>query len=145
MRLLTLDNIKEQIYLDNPVVYRYNFNASKWQTFELMREISVQLPHNVLKIDKGFKWDLASVPSWLWWLLKPFGRFDSAYLVHDKLYQDKGKVGAITYSRKECDQIMRDIALAMVDTKYMSLRRMDVWTRYYAVRAAGWYVWNKKD
>jgi len=141
--ILNISNIKEQSQNDNPIIYRYCFNATKWKQFELMQELHFLLPNNVLRIPKGFKWDLSSVPSFLWWLLKPFGRYDAAYLIHDYLYQNKGLVGGITYTRKECDKIMRDYALALVDTNKISLRRIDVWVRYYAVRLVGGMVWNK--
>jgi hypothetical protein len=139
--IYTLKNIREEFKKDNPIIYRYNFNATKWNTFELMRDISYMFDDGVgITIKKGFKWDLSSVPAFLWWLLKPFGRYDAAYLLHDNLYQSKG---LNVYSRKQCDQLMRDFALALVDTKKISLRRLDVWSRYYAVRFAGWIVWNK--
>jgi|TARA_R110000772_G_scaffold257576_1_gene374488 hypothetical protein len=138
----TLENIREEFKKDNPIIYRYNFNATKWNTFELMRDISFLLDDGVeIEIKKGFTWDLSSVPNFLWWLLKPFGQYDAAYLLHDKIYKLKG---LNIYSRKQCDQLMRDFALALVDTKKLSLRRLDVWTRYYAVRLFGWIVWNKK-
>jgi hypothetical protein len=139
--LYSLENIKREFEKNNPVIYRYSFNATKWEQFELMNDISFEMPDgSVLLIDKGFKWDLSSVPSFLWLFMKPFGKYDAAYLIHDKLYQDKE---LHSFTQKQCDEIMKSFALALVDTQKVSLKRFDVWARYYAVRAFGWIVWNK--
>jgi hypothetical protein len=141
--MYNVTNIRQEFEKNNPIIYRYSFDAQKWEQFELMQEVTFEMPDNGnLTIEKGFKWDLSSVPSVFWSILKPFGKYDAAYLIHDKLYQFKG---LNRFNRKQCDQIMRDYALALVDTKKASLRRVDVWARYYAVRSFGWIVWNKKD
>ncbi len=146
--MITLSNVKNELERDNPCVYRYAFNGSKWRRFELMRDVDVELSYGILNIPKGFLWDLSSVPSIFWWFMKPFGRFDLAYLVHDLLYQNKGVIkmadGKYTfYSREECDKIMFDFAKAIVGTNKVSLRNIDIYVRYYAVRIFGGIVWNK--
>lgn len=143
--IINIDNIKQISEENNPVIYRYAFNGSKWRRFELMQSITIALPKGTLIIPKGFLWDLSSVPSWLWWLMKPFGKFDIAYLVHDYLYQNKGIVQNAIYTRKECDDIMLDYAKAIMKTDKISFRNIDVYIRYYNVRAFGSIVWNKKE
>jgi len=49
-------------------------------------------------IPKGFITDLASVPSWLWSIMPPFGKWMVAAIIHDYLYQNG------IYNRKQCDK-----------------------------------------
>jgi hypothetical protein len=90
---------RQQLEEFNPVIYRYAFNGSKWRRFELMRDVLVQLPQGLLLIEKGFMWDLSSVPAMFWWFMKPFGRYDLAYLKHDHLYQNKGNWNRYFFTR----------------------------------------------
>lgn len=140
-----LENLREKVALNNPVVYRFNWNATKWRTFELMNDFVLELDNgNCINFEKGFEWDLSSVPKFIWWLLKPFGRFDLAYLAHDKVYQLKGDLGSFKLTRKQADDLMLDICLKLVGTKRISFRKIDAYTRYIFVRLFGWVVWNKK-
>lgn len=140
----TIKNIRHLSKQDNPVIYRYAFNGSKWRRFELMREISVEINGVILTVPQGFLWDLSSVPAFFWFVLKPFGRFDFAYMLHDIAYQHKGKLDGLTLSRKQCDDLMLQWALELAGTDKVSLRTIDCYIRYYAVLTFGWYVWNKK-
>ena len=161
MAIINIHNVREIVEAENPVIYRYAFNGSKWRRFELMQEIQVEIEGVLIIVPKGFLWDLSSVPSCLWWLMKPYGRFDLGYMLHDIAYQLKSningykininKVGdeekipvTITLSRKQCDDLMLQWALAIAGTKKVSLRNIDCYIRYYGVRAFGWFVWNKK-
>jgi hypothetical protein len=161
-KIININNVRQIVETDNPVIYRYAFNGSKWRRFELMQEIKVEINGVVLTVPKGFMWDLASVPAFFWWLLKPFGIFDLAYMLHDIAYQLKGKIKGtkirinkdgkkveipvyMTLSRKQCDDLMLQWALEIAGTKKVSLRNIDCYVRYYGVRAFGWVVWNKKE
>jgi hypothetical protein len=42
--------------------------------------------------------DLASVPSWMWWLIASYGSHTNAALLHDALYVDDGQVAPVTPS-----------------------------------------------
>ncbi|MBT0549164.1 DUF1353 domain-containing protein [Riemerella anatipestifer] len=55
-------------------------------------DLEIQLSDGyILKIDNGFIWDGASVPSWLHWLFPPIDEGALADLIHDKLWTDKQK------------------------------------------------------
>jgi hypothetical protein len=85
-------------------------------------------------LPKWFVTDLASVPSGLWSIYPPTGRYAYAAIVHDYLYwfQDR--------SREDADHIL---AAAMADAKVPSAT---INTFYVALRAAGKIAWesNKK-
>lgn len=52
--------------------------------FELLEDIRITLSNgDDIVIEKGFVWDLSSVPKFLWWLFPPFGDFNLAALIHD--------------------------------------------------------------
>lgn len=141
-----LGDLKHHVMKNNPVIYRFNWDNEKWEYFELMNSFIVDIGKGrLIEFKEGFKWDLSSVPSFLWWLFKPFGRFDLAYIVHDKVYQKKGKMNGFNLTRKEGDELMKDIALELTDTRKISFRRLDSWIRYHTVRLFGWKVWNKDN
>lgn len=43
----------------------------------------------VIKIPKGYIWDGASIPKWLWWLMKPIDKGALGDLIHDRLWENK--------------------------------------------------------
>lgn len=74
-------------------------------------------PHDcTLHIPAGFRFDLASVPRPLWGLIAPFDLSIVAPLLHDALYRHGGVlpdgwcVAPRKYSRKEADELLRDVA-----------------------------------
>lgn len=143
--MYTLSNIKERSKSDNPVKYSRLIGGKKWRTHKLENSFSIKLSNNIiLRFEKGFLWDRSSVPQILWGILKPDGDDDIAYLIHDLLYQEKGHVGPAILSRKFCDDEMLKWAKKMKKTKKWSLRNIDIYTRYYAVRWFGGIVWRKK-
>lgn len=55
-------------------------------------DIEVELSDGyILKIPKGTVWDGASIPTWLWWLLKPIDKGALGDLIHDVLWENKQK------------------------------------------------------
>ena len=107
-------------------------------------------------IPKGFVYDGASVPQWLWSItgLRPDGLIRAAALVHDFFYRYGGKPpkGTIAKNyhnrwyqvpfrctRKAADhfffQIMEDFSMPW-------LKRT---LAYRAVRLCGWYYWREKE
>lgn len=141
--IYTLSNVLAQSKLDNPVVYRFIFTDDKWNNHELMRDVTMRLPRCTHTIRKGFTWDLASIPRIFWGFIAPFGRANFAYLIHDDGYKLVGHLSGAVYTRKEIDDIMLDYAKALMGTKRWSLRNVQIYTCYIAVRAFGWIIWNK--
>ncbi|MCK6621973.1 MAG: DUF1353 domain-containing protein [Calditrichaceae bacterium] len=99
-------------------------------------------PQTALKIPAGFKFDLASIPRPLWWLIAPFELSIAAPLVHDFLYRSGGNPpqDSVTpprsYTRKETDQIFKHL---------MKGERVKPWrmnSAYLAVRWFGGKAWK---
>jgi len=108
---------------------------------------------NKLTVPKGFRWDGASVPRFLWWLgFWPDGKHRAAALVHDFIYIYKGKLPAEyfkaqyeghtfhpqygSFSRKDCDRLFRKM---MRDGGVAEWR---VQIMFYAVRWFGGFYWK---
>jgi hypothetical protein len=82
-------------------------------------------------VPKGFVSDLASVPSFLWGIYPPTGRYAYAAIVHDYLYWMQ------TSSKADADRI---IELAMLDSK---VSPGDASRFYDAVNLLGARAWAK--
>jgi len=96
----------------------------------------------LITVPQGFRFDLASVPRIIWWLVSPFELSIVAPLVHDFLYLHKGDppAGAIDpprrYTRKASDQLFKRI---------MKKEGVGWWRwriAYAAVRAFGGASWG---
>lgn len=149
--IYTINNIRERSIQDNPVKYSKVIGGKKWRTHKLENSFDVILTNDVrLEFKKGFLWDRSSVPQIFWGVLRPDGDDDIAYLIHDLLYVNKGwrdkrrMGGGARMTRKFCDDEMLRWAKEMKGTNRWSLRNIDIYIRYYAVRWFGGFVWNKK-
>lgn len=108
--------------------------------YQLLKELKIQLSNNdIIIIPKGFIWDLSSTPRFLWWLLPPDGDFDLAYLLHDYLWIEKK---SHNYTRKFTDDEMYKWTKKINGTNKVSLRNIDNFVRYWAVRIFGSLVWK---
>lgn len=90
----------------------------------------------LLNIPAGFRFDLASVPRALWWLIAPFELSIVAPLLHDWLYRHGGVVPGRSYTRAEADALFRDV---------MREEGVPGWrwrAAYLAVRVAGRGSWR---
>lgn len=101
---------------------------------------------NRFVIHEGFIHDGASVPRLVWTItgLRPDGLLRAAALIHDALYQFRGKLPKFwvrphrTFTRAECDRAFYDI---------MRAAGVGWWkanVAYTAVRAGGWISWRKQ-
>ncbi len=150
--MLTIDNIFEVSFEDNPIKYsRILRPSNKWKQYKLEKKISFLLSNGeVINIPKGFRYDLSSVPRIFWAILPPAGDFDAAALIHDYLYQNSDWVighwfeGNSKAAQKFADKEMLKWSQAVNGTLRFSIQRIDNYTRYYGVRAFGWTQWNKK-
>ena len=134
----SLDNIRAESILDNPVKYSKIIDGVKWNTHKLENSFTVRLSNGLeINFEAGFTWDLASIPQVFQNILRSQGDDDIAYLIHDYLYQKK-----IT-SQSFADKEMLLWAKAMKQTQRISLRNIDIQIRYFFVRVFGKLVWNK--
>ncbi|HEU4742656.1 MAG TPA: DUF1353 domain-containing protein [Meiothermus sp.] len=109
--------------------------------WSLAAEYVYQDGGRTLRIPRGFVFDLASVPRFLWWLIAPFELSVVAPLVHDFLYRYRGNPPAGTveplkvYTRREADVLFEQI---MVMEGVPAWRQISAYT---AVRFFGFFVW----
>lgn len=79
-------------YLEQPTHISMNFlpEYPGNRTFEITEDIEVTLSDGyVLLIQKGFRTDLSSVPSWAWSIFRPIDQGFIGDLIHDALWDDK--------------------------------------------------------
>ncbi|HEY0155467.1 MAG TPA: DUF1353 domain-containing protein [Longimicrobium sp.] len=88
-------------------------------------------------IPEGFRFDLASVPRAVWWLIAPFELSIAAPLVHDFLYRYGGMLASgQVLIRSEADTLFAEL---------MERERVPAWRRvlaYRAVRMFGRSSWK---
>jgi hypothetical protein len=118
--------------------------------YELLEDVSFKLSNGFqVTIPKGYKWDLSSVPRFLWWLLPPDGDFQIGALIHDFLYENKDSLKhdmaymKFDFTREFCDQEMYKWSSVLSGTKNKSIRNIDNKLRLWGVCFFGWYVYNK--
>jgi len=111
--------------------------------------LKIQLSNGMnITIPEGFEWDLSTAPRFAWSLLPPDGDFELAYLIHDFLWINKEEMAThfeyydMNFNQKFTDDEMLKWAKVTNGTENISLRNIDNYTRYYAVRTFGWLVWN---
>ena len=138
--VITLNNLNYKPFDSSIVVKQRVIGFNSKSKYRLVYPLSFQLSNgDCIEIPKGFEWDGSSVPRFLWWLLPPDGDFELGALIHDYLYIKKKELG---YTRKFADGEMLRWSKAMSGTKKVSLRNLDNYTRYYAVRIFGGLVWK---
>ena len=138
--IITLENIALLQNEFSVIEKRFVTGNNNVPKYQLIKDLDIQLSNLIIiRIPKGYVWDLSSVPRFLWWLLPPDGDFGIAYIIHDFLYEYK------YYNRKFCDDEMLKWAKVSSGTKKISLRNIDNYTRYYAVRLFGWVVYNRNN
>lgn len=138
---VTLDNVNI-LQKEVSLVRRVRVSGSNTKPYYvLLEDLYIKLSNaDVIHIPKGFIWDLSSVPRQIWNLLAPDGDAEIASLIHDFLYKN------VLYDRKFADDefYLWSKITSGTSNKY-SLRNLDNWIRYKAVRLFGGYIWNKNE
>jgi hypothetical protein len=116
----------------------YDTERKQWR---LEQDYSYRDGPTSISVEKGFLFDLASIPRPLWWLLANFELSISAPLVHDFLYRNGGAPPAgidprRTYTRAETDALFR----RMMELEGVSAVRRTA--AYIAVRLLGGLAWR---
>lgn len=78
----------------------------------------------------GLRTDLASVPTWLLWLISPFGNHQRAALFHDAAYRTQ-----------ECSRWTADATFRSIMERD-GVSRWKALLMFYAVRLFGWKAWQ---
>lgn len=113
-------------------------------SWEVNENLSVTLSNgDIIVIPKGFKTDFSSVPEFLWGILKPFGDFILAPIVHDYLYRNDYKVKTLGWykARLFADREMLYISRITNSRKWHN--RLDNNVRYLFVRLFGGFNYRK--
>lgn len=138
--IYTLENIRTELKSNrNPIKMQRVYGNNSINNYELIEDVYFKLSNGfTIIIPKGYKWDLSSVPRFLWWLLPPDGDFQIGALIHDYLYEYN------MFDRSFCDKEMYKWSCSISGTeKLLSLRNIDNKIRLLGVQLFGWYVWNK--
>jgi hypothetical protein len=112
-----------------------------WGGWVLLHDYSLLGPGWEMTIPAGFRFDLASIPRLVWWLIAPHELSLAAPLVHDFLYLARGDSDGVVpaakvFSRSETDRLFRDL---MVSEGVPAWRK---WAAWVAVRLFGWTGWG---
>jgi len=86
-----------------------------------------------IRIAPGFVTDFASVPSFLWWLIPPWGRYGKAAVIHDYNYQKHDW----NIDRLRADLIFRD------NMRVLKVKEWRVFLMFWAVRIFGQIAWRR--
>lgn len=136
----TLENIRYRQKDYSIIIRRRVSNGNTRPRYRLENYVLLMLSNgDLLELRPGFEWDLSSSPRIFWSILPPDGLWELGALLHDFIYVNK------THDRKFADKEMLKWSMAVSGTKNKwSLRNIDNYIRYYAVRLFGWIVWNKR-
>lgn len=133
--MITLSNVIQILTKDNVIVQSYIYSDKSVKYWRIERDVVVQLSTgDELLIPAGYCYDMATVPKWLWSVVRPFNDGLLATLIHDYLYVHKEKH---MLSRAESD---REYLKWLTVTNN---NQFDNTIRYLVVRAFGWLWWNK--
>jgi hypothetical protein len=134
-------------YLENPTIIplAYLPKEDGGRTFETTQDIEVVLSDGyVLKIEKGFKTDLSSVPSWAWSIFKPIDKAFIGDLIHDALWVDKA--GQVVYfdnsfydARKFADEERLRWRKSIAPKK-----KIKNFVTHYVIRLIGGFMYSKQ-
>lgn len=108
----------------------------EWETINPVRWCDWRRPVRV-EIQPGYRFDLASVPRGMWWLIAPFELSTLAPLIHDYLYEHKGRSQLCRLTRRQVDRVFLRIM------RHEGVGRTRRTLAYLAVRAFGWIYWDR--
>lgn len=131
---ITKNNVIEKLMTDDLIVQSYVYSDKSSKFWKIQNSLLIKLSNNkYLKIDKGFYYDMATIPKWLWSIVRPFNDGLIGYLIHDRLYVIRDH----EMSRKEVDKEM------LFWTNLTNKNKFDNYLRYFIVRLLGWLWWYK--
>ena len=91
-----------------------------------------------ITVPKGFFYDGASTPKFLWWVLPRDGVHRAAALIHDWIYARNRRGGAKNFTRKDADKLFYQML------KDYGLTSWKAFAAYKAVRFGGRFYWSDK-
>ena len=119
-------------------------NEKGERAFEVSEDIAVLLSDNrLIIIPAGFKTDLASIPQWLWSIIKPIDKAFIADLIHDHLWVSKldeiAHFGDIYQARKFADSERLKWRNALAPKK-----KFKNYLTHYVIRLFGGFFYSRQ-
>lgn len=128
--MITVENVLSELEKDNVIVQSYVYSEKSAKYWKLEKDVVVELSNKtVLTIPKGYVYDMATVPKWLWSFVRPFNDGLFGTLIHDYLYVNR--IG----TRRQADREY------LFWNNLTNKNKFDNYIRYYTVRAFGWILW----
>lgn len=107
---------------------------------KLLQSLIFEYEHTkVIKVEKGFITDFASIPRLARWLITGQDNTKRGAVIHDKLYEDQPE----GVTRKFADDMFLKAMLTGPDE--MRVKKWKAYVAYSAVRVGGWKSWNKNE
>lgn len=134
--MVTKDNIIEKLLTDELICQYFVYSDKSNRFWKIANPITVELSNGkIISIEKGFYYDMSTIPQFLWSFLSPVNDGLFGYLIHDWLYLNKEKHGM---SQWECDDEM------LFWTNLTNKNKFDNYIRWFCVKYLfGWLYWNK--
>jgi hypothetical protein len=114
---------------------------NSWMLLENLR-VTLSTGDTIV-VPSGFRTDLSSIPEFMWGLMKPYGDFILAPIVHDCMYRTNYKADELgeKAARKFADDEMYWIS-SQVNKKHW-YNRLDNWLRWKGCRIFGAKTYKK--
>jgi hypothetical protein len=133
--IITKHNIIEQLETDNLIVQSYVYSSKHKKYWKITKPITVMLStNNIITIPNGFYYDMATIPKWLWSIIRPFNDALLATLIHDYLYIHQEEH---TLTRKQVDDEF------LQWSNLTNKNKFDNYVRWVFTRVFGWLWWKK--
>lgn len=124
-------------------IWTWLFCVRKWElVYGWSFKTKIDGKKREIYIPKGFIFDGASIPRWLWWLLQPMGILLIPGLIHDYAYRHrclKDTKGGIKFSddRRYWDKVFREVSIDVNRCKFIS------YAAWLALWIFGGFAWRK--
>lgn len=133
--IITKYNVIEKLLNDDIIQQCYVYSYKSKKFWKITKSIHIMLSNgNVITVPYGFYYDMATIPKWLWSIIRPFNDGLFATLIHDYLY---------------IHQETHNMTQKEVDNEFLfwlnltNKNKFDNKIRYLFVRIFGWLWWKK--
>lgn len=131
--MITLGNVIHTLKTKDVIVQSYVYNSKNHKYWKIIKPLTIELSNGqVIKIPEGFEYDMATVPKWLWSIVRPFNDALIGTLIHDYLYIHKE---AHNMTRREVDEEY------FLWNTFTNNNKLDNYLRWIFVRLFGWILW----
>ena len=134
--IVTEKNVISKLLKDDVIQQSYVYSYKSKKYWKISKPIHVMLSNkSIITISEGFYYDMATVPKWLWSIVRPFNDALFGTLIHDYLY---------------IHQETHNMTRHEVDKEFLfwsnltnKKNKTDNYLRYLFVRVFGWLWWKK--